>query len=237
MKKKNIFIVTLFIIINCAYSQSMVGLWEVVEVSVGEKKMTPVAKWMRINKDNTYESGNGWTQNSIGTWTFDKSKKEYSAANKNGVKDPFGAFKVSFLENKITLKRTEDGMEVIVNLKAITKLPMTTVDKLVGLWNLTKASKETKDITRSYNSERSYFILFRPDRLYLEPKEKSQGKKSNGYWFINGHRPIVTLFNKEEFNTGVAWKIEVSEDQLTLYGTSEKNKKEKLIFKRVSDFD
>ena len=83
MKKLNIFIVTVFIIINYSYSQSMVGLWEVVEVSVGNKKMTPIAKWMRINKDNTYESGNGWTQNSIGTWTFDEKKKEYSAVNKN----------------------------------------------------------------------------------------------------------------------------------------------------------
>lgn len=45
-------------------AQSITGLWEVTNVSVGSKQMTPIAKLMRINKDNTPRSGNGCLQNS-----------------------------------------------------------------------------------------------------------------------------------------------------------------------------
>lgn len=47
------------------------GLWEVTKVIVGQEEMTPVAKWTQINKDGTFETGNGWLQNGNGTWTFD----------------------------------------------------------------------------------------------------------------------------------------------------------------------
>ena len=72
-------IVTLLIFNSLTvYAQDIVGFWEIKEVIVGGKIMTPVAKWSKINKDGSYQSGNGWLQNSEGTWKFDKKNNLYS---------------------------------------------------------------------------------------------------------------------------------------------------------------
>lgn len=72
--------------------QAVVGFWEVTEVKVGDQTMTPVAKWTRIHEDGTFQSGNGWLQNSEGTWTFDKKYNHFEANDPNGLVDEFGPF-------------------------------------------------------------------------------------------------------------------------------------------------
>jgi hypothetical protein len=37
---------------------------------MGNNEMTPIARWMRFNKDSTQTSGNGWLQHSEGSWVF-----------------------------------------------------------------------------------------------------------------------------------------------------------------------
>ena len=45
--------------------------------------MTPNARWMRFNPDFTQESGNGWFQHSLGSWSLNSIKGELSIVNDN----------------------------------------------------------------------------------------------------------------------------------------------------------
>lgn len=76
--------------------------------------MTPVAKWTRINKDRSYVSGNGWLQNSSGTWTYDIDSKQFIPTETNGIRDEFGAFIVSFSEGKMKWEINRTRIEVVL---------------------------------------------------------------------------------------------------------------------------
>ena len=179
-------------------AQSVTGFWEVNKVSVGDRTMTPVAKWFKINKDQTFQSGNGWTQNSIGTWTFDSKMKEYLPLNKNGIKDEFGAFQVSFSGNNMIWKRLEDVMKVVVTLAKIDELPMSPADQIIGLWDLSNVEKEGKDVSSDFDPNDKQYLFIRPDRLYR--MRKPDETFANGYWHMDGHKPEFRLlnFNREE---------------------------------------
>ncbi len=56
---KTSFLLLMVFLTSAAYAQSVAGFWEIKEVKVGRKLMTPVARWTRINKDGSYQSGNG----------------------------------------------------------------------------------------------------------------------------------------------------------------------------------
>ena len=73
-------------------AQSLVGLWEVKSVRVGSELMTPIAKWSMFNADGSYTSGNGWLQNSAGTWQLNEVDNSLSMNETHGLKDEFGAF-------------------------------------------------------------------------------------------------------------------------------------------------
>ena len=83
MKKRLNYFLVLILIQSSIYTysqqESLIGLWEIQKVEVGEDNMTPVAKWTKINTDGTYQSGNGWLQNSQGQWNYDSKNKMYSA--------------------------------------------------------------------------------------------------------------------------------------------------------------
>ena len=72
------------------------GFWEVETVQVGDRDVTPVAKWFQINEDGTYQAGNGWMQNDEGTWAYDEQNQTYAPTSKNGLIDEFGAFSLQF---------------------------------------------------------------------------------------------------------------------------------------------
>ena len=74
-------------------SQSVLGFWAVKEVMVGTEIKTPVAKWIKVNDDGSYQSGNGWLQNSEGTWSYDKSSQTYLPVEANGIDEHYGALR------------------------------------------------------------------------------------------------------------------------------------------------
>lgn len=176
--------------------QSMMGLWQVEKVMVGDKVMTPVAKWFRFNSDTTYQSGNGWLQNDQGSWQYDKTKSTFSATSALGIRDEFGDFKVSFSDGKMSWEREEEGMPVKVSLIRSDTLPMSTADYLVGLWELQESSK----------GEAQHKIFVRWDRVYSHIAP--DGKRENGYWHIHGHRPEITLMPHQEDNPTEKWMVE-----------------------------
>ena len=57
-----------FIMLFTSCTSKIEGLWEIEKVKVGDKEMTPIARWVRLNPDKSQKSGNGWFQHSIGTW-------------------------------------------------------------------------------------------------------------------------------------------------------------------------
>lgn len=234
---KTNFITLVYIVICSSFvhaQENITGLWEVVNVSVGENTMTPVARWSRINADGSLETGNGWTKNASGTWAYDLSTHEFHPENPLGLKDPAGPFKVEVKGDTMIWERTEEGMFVRVINKRIDELPMAPADLLHGMWDLVKVSKNEKDITASYDPDGKKYTYFGWDRIYRG--RDVEGNRETGFWHINAHRPEVTIMPHREGATPVTWQISVNEDSLVMNGVSDSNKNQELKFVRRDEY-
>ena len=199
----------------------LLGLWEMTKVSMGDQEMTPVSKWTRINKDGTFQSGNGWLQSSHGTWNWDADKSYFTPSDLLGIKDEFGGFTVSISGDNMTWKRDEDGVVVTVELVRIDNLPMSPADYLEGLWDLVEITENQKSITDEFDPNDQHRLFIRWDRLYNN--YSPEGSKSTGYWHINGHRPEITLLPHTDGKQPESWSIEVDEKLLIMSGISDSN--------------
>ena len=193
-------------------SQSIVGLWTVDQVTVGDEIMTPVAKWFNYKDDNTYTAGNGWLQNDEGTWNLDLKKNEFLPISGNGA-DEFGAFASAIQQNNMTWKRMEEGMQVVVSLSRITKIPKSPKDNIVGNWNLTAAKKGDEDIIDSYAPEGEN-IFIRWTGTYR--KSKTGEPRVNGYWNMHAHRPELHLINYDRNKEVEMYMVSFEENTLVL---------------------
>lgn len=211
------------------------GLWMIENVKVGNQEITPVAKWTRIKPGGTYESGNGWLKNSEGTWTYINENRSFLAKETNGLTDPFGAFTVSFEGNKMKWERTEEGQKVTVTLIPVDEIPESPADKIQGLWDLDRANQNDKDITRTYDPDNKRYIFIRWDRIYVE--RTSEGKRQTGYWYMNAHRPEVTLMSHNAGQNPQSWKVEfINDKKMTMSGVSDSNKGQLFIYNRLTSF-
>ncbi|MBL6447786.1 hypothetical protein JMN32_15815 [Fulvivirga sp. 29W222] len=215
-------------------AQQLLGLWEITQVEVADKVMTPVAKWTNIKEDGTYESGNGWLRNSEGTWSYDEKSAQLSNTENIGVRERYDPFVVSFEGEVMVWKRKEDGMEVVVKLRRISELPMSTADKLHGLWDLQEATQGDEVITSTLDKDNKYYFFFRWDRIFEQRTE--EGNVLTGYWHINGHRPEITLLSHQPDIQPESWKVEFDQGQMKLSGLSESNQGLVLAFKRLHEF-
>lgn len=209
-------------------SQSAVGLWEAVKVTVGEKNMTPVGKWTRINKDGTYQSGNGWQQNSEGTWSFDPGTAIYQSLETNGLVDAYGGFKVDFENGNMIWRRAEDGLPVVVTWRPIATIPRAPADLIVGVWERDSASTRTPSTDPGATKR---FVFIRWDRVYVAWDKDPE--KKYGYWFINAHRPELTFISMSGSHAPDVWQVKVTDETLALTGMSEGNKGSVLSFRRI----
>lgn len=205
--------------------EKFIGLWEIQKVVVGSEQMTPVAKWTRINQNGTYESGNGWLQNSSGTWSYDRNSYTFTATASLDIADEYGGFTISYDGNNMHWTRNEEGMEVKVTLSPITELPMSPADYLEGLWELETSS--TDDLSNEK-------IMIRWDRIYVQ--FNSENRRSTGYWHIHGHKSeIILLPHNQELNPQ-SWKIEVNAEQLKMIGISDSNRDQTKHYVRKNSF-
>lgn len=206
---------------------SLYGLWLFTEVQVGEEAMTPVARWTRIHEDGTFESGNGWLKNSIGTWTYTDSTKAFLPIQTNGIKDEAGAFTVTFNDDEMIWERTEEGMPVIVHIKRISELPAAPADRIVGMWEL--------EDNQALDPEFPAYIFLRWDREYRQWSK--DGQRSTGFWHMDGHRPNMTLMSHQQRSDPESWTIIQADDfRLILNGISDTNRDVKLSFRRYDRF-
>ncbi|NGP75278.1 hypothetical protein G3570_01425 [Balneolaceae bacterium YR4-1] len=215
-------------------AQEITGFWEVTKVSMQGQTMTPVAKWTKINTDGTYQTGNGWLQNAVGTWTYDAASHTFSPEETNGITDEFGPFTVSFQNESMIWKRMEEGAEVTVELQQIEQLPMSTADQIKGLWDLSAITESGEDITSAFDPNGLYYLFIRWDRIYQGRNPK--GENMSGYWHINGHRPEITLLSHTRGKEPQSWRVVVSENELVLSGISDSNKNMVMTFNRIDQF-
>lgn len=204
------------------------------KVSVGSQQLTPTAKWTRINEDHTFQSGNGWLQNSEGTWTLDKETMRFSLLGKNGIKDEYGAFKLTMDGANMTWERMEEGEKVTVSLAPVIAIPKGPWDKVQGLWRVNQATKAGVDITSTFDPDGKRHIFMRWNRLFID--NLGPDGRLTGYWHINDHRPMLTLMSHDESKPNEVWNLEFSETEMTWSGATEENKSERLVYKRISEF-
>jgi hypothetical protein len=232
MSFKSIFLFVLMTVPAIGSSQNVPGLWKVLTVEVNGSDKTPVAKWTRINDDGSFQSGNGWLQNSEGTWTFDESDKTYLPVETIGMDDPYGPFAVSLSGDTMIWKRQEDGEQIQVTLKRTVRLPKSTADMLTGIWDLQGVNSGSAGSL--YGLQDTRYIFIRWDRIYVQGR--IDGKRESGYWHINGHKPEITLISHLNDKKTSRWTVEVSDMDLKLTGIEDHNSGVVVTLKRVRDF-
>ena len=212
MNKKYLLIGILAIaLVSCEKKPGIEGLWVVKSVMAGDNEMTPNARWMRFHADSTQESGNGWLQHSVGTWSLDRTKNTLSVVNSNGLDDPNEPFAVTLSENEMTWKRTEEGQALEVRLERSDQLPMKFGDHLYGLWQLDKADGNGAFFSQA--DEAKGFIFFRWDNRFVIAGPKG---RINGVYNVHGHKSEVEMIPYGEEHPRNFWKFEYGENSITL---------------------
>ena len=228
---KNLILITTLALSVNIYGQ-VEGFWQVEKVEVGEKAMTPVVKWFKINADHTQSSGNGWLQNVEGTWSFDKNTYLFTPVNNDGVIDESGPFAVSFIDQNMIWEREEEGMLVRVTLFPIDKLPQGPADRLLGLWDFVSVEKNGENVMKEYDPEQKRYLFFQWDHRFRDVFGP-QGKTS-GTWQMNGHHPILHLINDN--NVVEQFTVSFGESTMILIGKSTNGENLKLSFARITSF-
>lgn len=193
---------------------AIVGLWSVNEVTVGDQKRTPTAKWFEFFTDGTLTSGNGWLQNLSGSYNYDQDTQEMLQASEGKV-DEYGAFKIDIDHESMSWQRMEDGQPVKVSLVRAAKKPLGPWDQLVGRWSIEKAEgldPETGIVKTEYSMlPGAYF--FRWDREYRKFDENNKRTEA-GIWHIHGHTGELTIIANGE-SPRIKWELEFKDNQMT----------------------
>ncbi|MEQ8471069.1 MAG: hypothetical protein RIC35_07785 [Marinoscillum sp.] len=202
--------------LNLSQAQTMIGLWTVDEVLVGDQVLTPVAKWFRICMDSTVQSGNGWTQNNLANWTFDSKKNVFTPINKLTPPDPFGGFKVFYRQGQMIWKRMEEGDSVAVTLSRINELPMAPADSIQGFWKMESQNINTSD---SLYSELPLSMHIRPDRLYN--LTKPDGSRHFGFWHMDAHAPKFFMISYDKTIKDQVFNVSFQISKLIMKSTTD----------------
>lgn len=226
-------IIMLFLSINVFAQNGPSGLWEVNEVMVGDRNVTPTAKWFVFHEDGSLTSGNGNIENFRGFYQYDATKKELIQSN-GSEPDPYGSFKTKLTNSNMTWERMEDGMKVIVQLTKVDKKPKAPWDLVTGRWQVSKQTAspiETEDYPTG-NFENFDVIFFMWDRAYR--KFNSTGQQiETGVWHIGGHsNEIWTIANSD--NTKTIWEL-AFENGGMVWSQQRGNELVKVYFKRGKD--
>lgn len=228
-------ILSLLVLISISVNaQEITGLWEITEVRVGNEIMTPVAKWTKINKDNTYQNGNGWHQNSEGVWKYDEKTRSFQPEETHGIgiEDKAGPFTVSFKNKGMVWEREEEGSKVTVLLRRISRLPLSPADQLTGLWDLAEVKKGGQIVTPAFDPENKNYLFIRWDRTFME--RTTLDEQSYGIWHMDGHKPEMTFIRNDSANE--VWQVSLNKAELKMKGISGTNRDVEMIYTRIDNF-
>ncbi|MEJ2596032.1 MAG: hypothetical protein P8100_13130 [bacterium] len=214
IKKATLLIPLLFALLTgCHRDPGIEGLWLVQSVQMGDKEMTPNARWMEFHADGTQQSGNGKLAHSYGIWSLDKQSGELTIQDQNGLHDPNGPFVLSFKDGKMYWQRMEDGQEVKVTLVRTDHLPETYGDQLKGIWKLEEAGGSSNYFTASDTGVHNTFVFFRWDRRFVMGTPRG---RINGVYNVHGHRPELELIPYGEGFQRDFWSFAIDKDTLSL---------------------
>ena len=230
-----VFIIVILCITSCVKEEKtkyIVGLWEVKKVEVGKNKMTPKARWMKFNVDLTQSSGNGWLQHSIGSYNLNNNY--LSIYNSNGVKDNAKPFQIeSFDETSMIWFRLEEGQSVKVFLERINEIPMSSGNKLLGLWKLDsiKLRENSKDNFKNFDPNPKANLFIRWDNTFVN--QSVIGEKKYGVYKIHGHKPEIQMVNYGESPKFKFYKFKFNHTNLILTSI---DKKKEMVYSRIHQF-
>jgi hypothetical protein len=169
---------------------------------------------MRFLEDGAQQSGNGWLQHSAGTWSYHTDSALLYISNANGLRDPFGPFKVQIWPDSMRWERMEEGDTVRIHLGRTSQIPTRPADHLYGLWSLESTSLAGTDLTRTLDPLSRQTLFFRWDQRFV--MTNGEGKRRTGIYVPHGHRPWLELvFNGDETERQY-WAYEVSDSTLSL---------------------
>ena len=174
------------------------GIWVVNEVKAGENIVTPQSKWFEFREDNQVLGGNGGVINSRGSYNLEGD--QVHILDKDGKDDGYGPFKILSSDNDLmTWSREEEGMEVIISLRAMSEIPEGPWDQIVGFWQVEGADEN---------------YLFRWDKFFnvIDP----EGNRSWGIWHMHAHKPELRLMHFEEGKEDDLWNYEISEGSVKI---------------------
>ena len=211
--------------------EMLLGLWGVTEVKVGERTMTPIAKWTEFTADHRHRDGNGWTQHTVGNWKLDAENALLEIGNDNGVADEYGAFRIKFSEVKMYWQREEEGMAVQVTWERIENLPQAHWDKALGLWEL--ENSESANERDDWPKDVKVTLHMRWDRMYVIEITPG-GYGFHGFWVPNPHKSRIEIFNEEENPFVRDWQLSFENDQMIWKSIGQE--KIRLTFRRIHDF-
>ncbi len=214
-------------------AHGQVGLWEVKSVVVGSKIRTPVAKWFRINEDKTYQSGNGWSQNSAGEWSVNKSN-QLTLDEKFALREGNIPFNIRVDANKMTWDRIEFDENVTVQLERINEIPKSPADEVQGLWEYVKVTKRENDLTNEYDPDSKRLMFIKTDRAFQD--EMGPDGLIRGYWHMHMHRPNLTLIYDDGSEKKEIWEVSFVGSGMIWSGKSDNVKEFKINFKRLREF-
>ena len=193
---------------SCTEKPNIVGLWKISSVTVGGEVNTPNGRWMRFHENGSQESGNGWFQHSVGTWTLNVEENTLEVINTNGVTDPAEPFTISLSATEMTWTRTEGGQTVEVKLFRTNQLPKINSDALLGLWFLENAEGDGE----FYSGGQNGGIYFRWDKRF---DMYTPNGKIHGVYNVHGHKSEVELIPYGE--TGRSWwTLEIDDTTMKL---------------------
>lgn len=193
--------------------RSIVGLWEIDHVMVGDEELTPTAKWFEFIDGGKYVSGNGGITNLRGSWSLDQNSNILTQLI-GDKQDPYGPFNVQISESVMTWERQEDGMKVLVTLKKVSEKPLAPWDKIQGNWVTQKAEEldsESQSIKSEYTLDQDRYY-FGWDGRYR--KFNTEGKRiETGIWHIEAHSPWLWTISDAD-NTKTGWSIDIQEKSM-----------------------
>ena len=212
-----------------AYSQPILGFWGVDSVTVGGRNVTPVAKWFVYESNHTYRAGNGWSQNDVGTWTYDEKTSAFMPTSNQGAPDEFGAFHVRVSGSRMVWERDEDGMQVVVTLSRIEEMPMSPADMIPGQWDLVRATQGHIDVTEKYDPSDHHRIDVRRGQTYR--LMRSDSSESFGYWHMDAHDPEFHLIDFDRNVDYQVYTVSFSQGHLVMRPTRDTNLT--LVYRRL----
>lgn len=193
---------------SCNEKPNIVGLWKVTSVKAGDAIMTPNGRWMRFHENGSQESGNGWFQHSVGTWSLNAEDNTLDVVNTNGLIDPEDPFTISLSASEMTWTRTEQGQLVEVKLIRTNELPKINSDALLGLWLMENAEGNGPFFSGAENGG----LYFRWDKRF---DMYTPNGKIHGVYNVHGHKSEVELIPYGEIGRNW-WTLEVEDTTLKL---------------------